>query len=335
MREHLEKLRQKKNLSEKEIALVMSVIVSGNAAHADILDFLRLMREKGPQVDEITGAARALREVAVTVKTRHTKVLDTCGTGGDKKGTFNISTITALVVAAGGVVVAKHGNRSVSSKCGSADILEALGVKLLSDPVRLGQCLDEVGLAFLFAPMMHPAMKNVSAARKELGTETIFNILGPLLNPARATHQIMGVYNRDLVEPMAEVLRNLGLQRAFVVNGGDGLDEITTTTKSFVAEWTGEDIITYDVVPEEFSFSPATVKDLQGGDLATNVSIVQDILDGKKGPKRDIVVLNAGYAFYLAGQVKDVNEGIAFAGDVLDDGQAWVKLSALIDFTNS
>jgi anthranilate phosphoribosyltransferase len=249
MKTYLQKLQDKENLSQPEIIEIMKVLMSGEAAHADILEFLRLLRAKGATVEEITGAAQVLREFSLPVKTKHKLVLDTCGTGGDRRNTFNISTVTALVVAAGGVAVAKHGNRSVSSKCGSVDVLEALGVKLLTDPVLLGKCLDDVGIAFLFAQALHPAMKNVARARKELGVETIFNLLGPLLNPARATHQIMGIYSHDLVEPIAQVLKNLGLERALVVHGSDGLDEVTITGKTFVAEWTGKEIETYDIEP--------------------------------------------------------------------------------------
>lgn len=279
----LEKLKRKENLTEEEIFGAMKSIMAAESSQDERREFLLLMREKRATVDEITGAAKVLREFWVPVKTKHKVILDTCGTGGDKKHTFNISTVVALVLAASGVAVAKHGNRSVSSKCGSADILEALGVKLISDPILLGECLDKLGIAFLFAQALHPAMKNVAAVRKELGVETVFNILGPLINPARNTHQIMGIYSRDLVEPIAEVLRNLGLKRAMVVHGSDGLDEITTTGKTFVAEWNGKEIITYDIEPDEFGIKPAAPGDLQGGDLKTNVKIVQDILSGRKG----------------------------------------------------
>jgi len=212
--------------------------------------------------------------------------------------------------------------------------LEALGVKLISDPVKLGQCLDQVGIAFLFAQFLHPAMKHVAVVRKELGVETVFNVLGPLINPAQNTHQMMGIYSRDLVEPIAQVLRNLGLKRALVVHGNDGLDEITTTDKTFVAEWNGRDIVTYDIEPQELGFAKTKLEDLSGGDLAVSVKIVNDILAGVNGPKRDIVVLNAGYALYAAGKVKDVTSGIKLAAQMLDSGKAREKLRELIEWTN-
>lgn len=334
MKPYIQKLRSRENLTREEIETIMQEIMSGQAAKDDIAAFLMALREKGPTVEEITGAARIMRRFVVGIKTRHSRILDTCGTGGDKKNTFNISTITALVVAGAGVVVAKHGNRSISSRCGSADILEAVGVNINIEEERLSACLDELGIAFLFAQQLHPAMKNVAVIRKELGVETIFNILGPLTNPAGATHQILGVYNRDLVEPMAYVLKNLGLQRALVVHGSDGLDEITLSAKTFIGEYDGREIISYDVLPEEFGFSPAKPEDFSGGDLATNVRILEDILDGQKGPKRDIVVINAAYAFYVAEKAKNINEGIALAQDSLDSGKARKKLDELKAFTN-
>jgi len=328
------KLERQENLSAVEITGAMKELVSGQAAHDDISRFLLLMRAKSATVEEITAAAMVMREFWVPVGTKHKVILDTCGTGGDKRHTFNISTVVALIVAAAGVAVAKHGNRSVSSKCGSADILEALGVKLISDPVKLGQCLDQVGIAFLFAQFLHPAMKHVAVVRKELGVETVFNVLGPLINPAQNTHQMMGIYSRDLVEPIAQVLRNLGLKRALVVHGNDGLDEITTTDKTFVAEWNGRDIVTYDIEPQELGFAKTKLEDLSGGDLAVSVKIVNDILAGVNGPKRDIVVLNAGYALYAAGKVKDVTSGIKLAAQMLDSGKAREKLRELIEWTN-
>ena len=275
-----------------------------------------------------------LRQFFLEVKTKHEVVLDTCGTGGDKKGTFNISTLTALVVAGAGVVVAKHGNRSVSSLCGSADILEALGVNLGVEQAQLSACLDEVGIAFLFAQRLHPAMKNVAPVRKAIGEKTIFNILGPLINPAKATHQIMGVYSRDLVEPITNVLKNLGLKKALVVHGHDGLDEVTTTGITFVAEWNGTDIVFYDIVPQELGIPLAKEDDLKGGDLSRNVQIANDILAGAKGPKRDIVVLNAAYALYTAEKVAGISDGLRLAVETIDSGRAKKKLEELRAFTN-
>lgn len=333
MESYIEKLHQRENLTQEEIEAVMHEIMSGDAHEDDIASFLLALRAKGPTIDEITGAARIMRRFVVGIKTKHKDVLDTCGTGGDKKGTFNISTITALVVAGAGVVVAKHGNRSVSSKCGSADILEAMGVNLDIEQQHLSECLDEVGIAFLFAQKLHPAMKNVAPVRKKLGVETIFNILGPLTNPAKATHQILGVYNRDLVEPMARVLKNLGVKRALVVHGNDGLDEITTTEKTFISEYDGNEVISYDISPDELWMGYAKPHDLEGGDLHTNVRIFEDILNGKEGPKRDIVLINAAYALYIAEKVKSISQGMDVAIETIDSGNALKKLEELKSFT--
>jgi len=329
----IQKIQDKENLTQSEIQDVMRQIMSGKATEESIADFLMALREKGPTIEEITGAAKIMREFVVGIKTRHKNILDTCGTGGDKKNTFNISTIAALVVAGAGVIVAKHGNRSVSSKCGSADILEALGVKLDLEQEHLSACLDEVGIAFLFAQKLHPAMKNVAAVRKKLGVETIFNILGPLTNPAQATHQIMGVYSREYVEPMAEVLKNLGLKRALVVHGNDGLDEITTTEKSFISEYNGKEIITYEIDPDELWMSRANPKDLQGGELEDNVQICNDILNGSDGPKRDIVLINAAYALYVAEYAQNISQGLDIAKEAIDTGKAMKKLEELKAFT--
>ena len=277
----IDKLKNKENLTQEEMEMIMQEIMSGEASEESITNFLLDLREKGPTVDEITAAAKIMRQFSLNIKTKHNIIFDTCGTGGDKMNTFNISTIAAIIVAAAGVAVAKHGNRSVSSLCGSADILEALGVNLDLGQEPLSACLDEVGIAFLFAQKLHPAMKNVAAIRKKLGVETIFNILGPLTNPAKATHQILGVYSKDLVTPMVEVLKNLGLKRAIVVYGSDGLDEITTTGKTFISEFNGKEIFSYDILPDELWINPAQSRDLKGGDLQTNAGIFQDILNSK------------------------------------------------------
>jgi anthranilate phosphoribosyltransferase len=332
--QYILKLRQRENLSEEEISHLMQMIMSGKVAHEDIATILLALREKGPTVEEITGAARIMRQFVLKVKTKYKTVLDTCGTGGDRRNTFNISTVTALVVAGAGVAVAKHGNRSVSSKCGSADLLEALGVNLNIEEKHLSECLDEVGIAFLFAQRLHPAMKNVAAVRKELKVETIFNVLGPLTNPASATHQVVGVYNRDLIEPLAHVLKNLGLKRAMVVHGSDGLDEITTTGLTFISEFKGKDIITYDISPEELGIEKAKPADLEGGDLAQNMKIVDGILNGESGPKRDIVALNAAFALYTCEKVKTIEEGLKLALYSIDSGAAFKKLAKLKEFTN-
>ncbi|MCA9392647.1 MAG: anthranilate phosphoribosyltransferase [Candidatus Omnitrophica bacterium] len=314
---------------------VMDTIMSGEAIKEEVASFLIALREKGPTVAEITGAARIMRRFVVGIKSDHKVVLDTCGTGGDKSGTFNISTCTAFVVAGAGVAVAKHGNRSVSSKCGSADILEGLGVNLDIPAERVEQCLNDVGIAFLFAQRHHPAMKNVAAIRKELGVETIFNVLGPLTNPAQATHQMIGVYHRRLVEPMARVLSNLGLRRALVVHGSDGLDEITTTGPTHFCEYNGEDLLSYDISPEEIGLPVASPEDLKGGNLDENLRIFSAILDGEQGPRRDIVLLNAAYALYLSEKVTSIEDGLRLAAASVDDGRARAKLEALKEFTHA
>ena len=335
MKEYIKKLKKKIDLTSEEIQDVMKEIMSGKAALEDMEQFLLALRHKGVTITEITGAAQIMREFSIKVKTKHETVLDTCGTGGDKIGTFNISTIATLVVAGAGVAVAKHGNRSVSSQCGSADVLEALGVNLDLSPEKLGECLDEIGLAFLFAQRLHPAMKYVAPARKKLGVETIFNILGPLTNPAGATHQMIGVYDKDLVRPIAEVLKNLGLKKAIVVHGHDGLDEITTTGATFISEFNGEEVISYPFSPEEFHMKISDPQELKGGDIDMNLEITQSLLRGHRGPKRDIVVLNAACALYIAEAAKSIEEGIKMASESLDLGKAYQKLENLKEFTNS
>lgn len=334
MRKYIDKVLNRYNLSKDEVRDVMKIIMSGDASPDELKQYLLALNDKGPTVEEITGAVEIMRQFVIGVETKHDVVLDTCGTGGDHKNTFNISTISALAVAGAGVVVAKHGNRSVSSVCGSADLLEALGVNLGLDYTRIGKCLDEIGVAFLFAQNLHPAMKNVAPVRKTIGVKTIFNILGPLTNPADATHQVMGVYNRDMVEPMAEVLKNLGLRRALVVHGNDGLDEITTTERTFVSEFNGKDVVSYDIDPEELGIARASHADLTVANIQENVRAAQDVLNGVKGPKRDIVVINAAYALYTVEKVKTIAEGITAAQESLDSGRALAKLEELKEFSN-
>ena len=334
MQDYIRKIQQGQNLTHDEITIVMELIMSGHAPVDEVRDFLLALNAKGPTVEEITAAALIMRRFVIPVKAKHGVVLDTCGTGGDLKGTFNISTLAALVVASCGVVVAKHGNRSVSSACGSADVLEALGVDVNMEERHLNECLDEVGIAFLFAQRLHPAMKNVAPLRKSLGVKTIFNILGPLTNPAQASHQIMGVYSRELTEPMAHVLKNLGLKRAMVVHGSDGLDEITTTGKTFVSEYNGKDIISYDIDPDELGIPRAAIQDLIGADAATNAQIVLDILKGEQGPRRNIVIVNAAYALYIAQAVETLPQGIRMAEHAVDSGRTLKKLDQLKEFTS-
>lgn len=334
MRDYILQIQQGENLSHDEITVVMELIMSGQVPLDEIKNFLLALNQKGPTVEEITAAALIMRKFVVPVKSHHEIVLDTCGTGGDHKDTFNISTVAAIVVAAAGVTVAKHGNRSVSSKCGSADVLEALGVNLHMEEGHLTECLNKIGLAFLFAQRLHPAMKNVAFARQELGVKTIFNILGPLTNPAQATHQIMGVYSRELLLPMAQVLRNLGLKRALVVHGNDGLDEITTTEKTFVSEFNGQEIISYDINPYELGVHCASIEDLSGGDARENADHARRILEGQEGPRRDIVLVNAAYALYTAQAVPNLQQGMQMAMHAIDSKRALQKLEELKDFTN-
>jgi len=335
MKSIINKLQEKRNLTADEMTEVMQAIMFGQALSADIRSFLLALRTKGATIEEITVAAQIMREFVIKVPTNHGVILDTCGTGGDKMGTFNISTIAALVVAGAGVKVAKHGNRSISSRCGSADILEALGININMPVERLSECLDKVGIAFLFAQKLHPAMKNVAPIRKELGIETIFNVLGPLTNPAKATHQMMGVYDKVLVEPMAHVLKNLGLKKALVVHGSDGLDEVTTTGKSFISEFDGQSVRSYTVTPQELGIKTAALEDLKGGDLKVNLNIARDVLNGVEGPKTDIVLLNAGCALYISEKAKTIAEGMALARASLNTGKAREKLKMLQEFSKN
>jgi anthranilate phosphoribosyltransferase len=334
MRDYIVQIKQGENLSHDAITIVMEMIMSGHASVDEIKDFLQALNKKGPTVEEITASALIMRRFVIPIKTRHANVLDVVGTGGDHKNTFNISTLTAIVVAACGVVVAKHGNRRVSSRCGSADVLEALGINVNMEEKYVSECLDSIGLAFLFAQRLHPAMKNAAPARQKLGTKTIFNILGPLTNPARATHQIMGVYSRELVEPMALVLKNLGLKRALVVHGNDGLDEITITDKTFVCEFNGREIISYDINPDELGIKRAGIDDLVGGNASENAVIARAILEGQTGPKRDIVIVNAAYALYIAQAVDTLKQGMSMARHAIDAQRALQKLEALKEFSN-
>jgi anthranilate phosphoribosyltransferase len=334
MREFIDKIQKRKGLRRAEMQRVMTEIMSGQAADYDTRDFLIAMNTKGPSVEEITGAAQIMRKHVLAVETKRPIVLDTCGTGGDGRQTFNISTAVAFVVAAAGVAVAKHGNRSVSSLCGSADVLEALGVKIEIVHSRLTACLDEAGLVFLFAQRHHPAMKYVANIRRELKVKTIFNVLGPLTNPAHATHQMMGVYSQKLVELMVQVFKNLHSKRVIVVHSADGLDEISLGDKTYVGELNGEDIKTYEITPDEFGLPRATFDQVKGGDKAMNAEILKSVLQGEKGPKRDIVLLNSAFALYAAEAVPTPREGLAVAAKMIDEGKAFQVLEKLKEFTN-
>jgi len=324
----------------------MAEVLTGKCTDAQIAALLVALHMKGETVEEIVGFAEAIRAAATPLSihqnstvdvsgTERDALVDTCGTGGDASGTFNISTATAFVVAGAGVRVAKHGNRSVTSKCGSADVMEALGVNINLTPARLAACLEEVGIAFLFAPAMHSAMRYVQTARRELRLRTVFNLLGPLTNPAHASAQVVGVYSADLVEKLAEALSMLGLRRAMVVHGADGLDEITITGPTRIAEVREGTVRSYEVTPEEFGMTRGSIEDLSGGDAAENAAIIREILDGKESPKRGVVLLNAAAALVAAGKADHLAQGMPLAEKSIDSGAAAGKLDALMQFTNA
>jgi anthranilate phosphoribosyltransferase len=323
------------HLQLEEAESVMHQIMGGGATEAQIAAYLMGLRMKGETQDEITGSARAMRAKASRVPTTgEADLLDTCGTGGDKSGTFNISTTVAFVAAGAGIKVAKHGNRAASSKCGSADVLGALGVNLDLTPEQVGQCVDEVGIGFLFAVKLHPAMKYAIGPRREIATRTIFNILGPLTNPAGARRQLMGVFAGDLTDMLAHVLNQLGSKSAFVVSGYGGLDELTTTGPNHVSHLRDGKVHTYDFDPRDYNFKGAHISELLGGDPALNASILRGILDGTvDSAKRDVVLLNSAAAFVAAGRVNDLAEGIQLAAEIIDSGKALAKLDAFIAYT--
>lgn len=334
IREAINLLIQNIHLSEAEMAECMLEIMEGKATDAQIGAFLTALRIKGETIDEITGAARVMRDKAHRINAPE-NVIDTCGTGGDMSGTFNISTTTAIVVAACGIPVAKHGNRSVSSKSGSADVLETLGVKIDLPPQKVETCLFETGFGFLFAPLFHPAMKFGIGPRREIAIRTIFNILGPLTNPAGARRQIMGVFASKLTEPLAQVLGNLGATDAMVVHGEDGLDEITITNGTRISRWNGKRVDTFYITPENAGLSPAERESLSGSGKEENARITLDVLSSAAGPKRDVVLMNAAAALMVAGQANDFATGSALAADAIDSGRALAKLRQVVRLTQS
>ena len=332
-KETLTKLAGRFDLNPSEAEGVMRIIMEGKASQAQIGAFLLAMHMKGETADEIAAFARVMRENAITVKPVTGRMLvDTCGTGGDGAQTFNISTASAIVAAGAGCPVVKHGNRGMSSRCGSADVLTALGVNLAIDPEVQAAIVERVGIAFFFAPAYHPAMKHVMTARQEIGCRTIFNILGPLANPAGAQAQVLGVYHPDLTGTLAEVLRILGLSRAMVVHGS-GLDEITTTGETVIAELSSGAVRTYTIRYDTFGIAPAQLQDLAGGDPQHNARIIRDILEGERGAPRDIVLMNAGAALYVGELARDLHEGIRLAAASIDSGNASARLNALVDAT--
>jgi anthranilate phosphoribosyltransferase len=347
---------QGQSLARTEAREVMAEVLAGNCSDAQIAALLVALRMKGETVEEIVGFAEAIRSAATPLPIlpaassaassgaldlsgtgrdalHESALVDTSGTGGDACGTFNISTATAFVTAGAGVRVAKHGNRSISSKCGSADVMEALGVNIQLTPERAAQCLREIGICFLYAPDLHPSMKQVQKVRRELRLRTMFNLLGPLTNPAHASGQVVGVYALDMVEKLAEALSMLGLHRALVVHGLDGLDEITITGPTRVAEARDGSVRTYEVDPEEFGMKRATLADISGGDAAENAAIVREVLSGEKSPRRDVVLLNSAAALVAAGRADHLAAAIPLAARSIDSGAAAAKLAAQAKFT--
>ena len=314
---------------------VMREIMRGEATQAQIGAFLTALRMKGETVDEIAGCARAMRESAIAVKPKRNQLVDTCGTGGDGSGTFNISTTVAFVAVGAGLAVAKHGNRSVSSRCGSADLLQALGVNLELTPEQVAQCIDEVGIGFLFAPKLHPAMKYALAPRQEIGLRTIFNILGPLSNPAQAKRQLLGVYHSDLTELIAEVLLALGAEHAFVVHGADALDELSVTGQNKISRLHNGHIETYYLDPQDLGLPRAKLSDLAGGSVEDNAAITRALLAGGNGPKRDVILLNAAAVLIAGGKASSFSEGLKLAAEAIDNGSAQRKLHQLVEFSRS
>src|SRR5881296_2976111 len=342
--EALRALVDRRDLTRIEAAAAMEAIMSGAATDAQIAAFLTGLRMKGETVEELIGFAQVMRQKAVKVRTRGSELvgatgtdremlIDTAGTGGDASGTFNVSTATAFVVAGAGLKVAKHGNRSMSSLCGSADVVETLGIKIELSPAKIARCVEEIGIGFLYAPLLHTAMKHVMTARREMGVRTVFNMLGPLTNPAGANAQVIGVYSPALTEPLARVLAELGTHRAFVVHGADGLDEISNTGESRISEVRGGGVRTMTVRPEDFGLTRASIADLLGGDREQNAEIIRAILRGELGAKREIVLMNAAAALVVGTRARDLKEGVELAARSIDTGVARGKLERLVGLT--
>jgi anthranilate phosphoribosyltransferase len=332
--EYLKRIIEKRDLSEEQMAEAMDLIFSGQCTDAQIGALMAALATKGETYAELAGAARAMRKKALRLQVPAATLVDIVGTGGDGAHTFNISTTTAFVVAGCGVPVAKHGNRAVSSRCGSADVLEALGVNLTVDPERVEEAVMEIGIGFLYAPLYHKAMRHAARARKEIGLRSIFNMLGPLTNPAAANCILLGVYAAGLTEMFAQALKRLGARRALVVHGHDGLDEITVCGPTRVSELKDGTIRTYDLFPETYFGGLSDSEALKGGDVNENAAITRGILAGEAGPKRNVILFNAGAALLCAGKAADLAQGIEMAGRAIDGGAARAKLDALVAFTN-
>ncbi|WP_461206446.1 anthranilate phosphoribosyltransferase [Clostridium sp. DL1XJH146] len=333
IKDAMEKLLKKENLTIDEMMMSMDEIMNGEISDIVISSFLTALKIKGETIEEITGGAMSLRGKMDKIELDNCKTIDTCGTGGDKSGTFNISTASAFICAAAGCMVVKHGNRSVSSKSGSADVLEKLGVKIDLKKDEVKECIENEKIGFLFAPVFHKAMKNVVKTRKELGYRTIFNILGPLANPAEADFQVLGVFDPKLTDIMANVLNNLGVKRALVVYGMDGIDEISLSDETKITELNQGNIRTYFVKPEDFGLNRCNKDELEGGYAEENAEIIKRLLKGEKGPKRDILLLNSGAALYAYGKVNSIRDGIDMARHIIDGGKAFEKLESFAEYT--
>ncbi|MCY6483209.1 anthranilate phosphoribosyltransferase [Clostridium aestuarii] len=333
IKEVVNKLVENKHLTEEEMMAALKEIMEGKALPTLIGSFLTALKLKGETIEEITGGSKLMREKSQKVNLEDLYTLDTCGTGGDKSGTFNISTAVALVSAAAGCFVVKHGNRSVSSKSGSADVLEALGVNINITPNQVEKCVREQNIGFLFAPIFHKAMKNVVAPRKELGFRTIFNILGPLTNPAQAKSQVLGVFDEKLTETMAQVLKNLEVEHALVVHGMEGLDEISSVKETKVTELKNKEIKTYYISPEELGIKRSKKEEILGGNAEENAQIIKNLFIGEKGAKRDILLLNAGAALYVGKKADSIKEGISRAAELIDSGKVYEKMNQYIEYT--
>lgn len=331
--ENLNKIIKKNDLDQESMASMISDIFSGNITDAQIGAFMAALAVKGETFEELAGAAQAMRRKASRIQTLSKKIVDTCGTGGDSSNSFNISTTTAFAVAGCGVTVAKHGNRSITSKCGSADVLEYLGVNLDTDPEIVEEAVNDIGIGFLFAPKFHGAMKYAAKARKEVGIRSIFNMLGPLTNPAAAQYQLLGVFAPELTEMFARALKLLGTKRAFVVHGHDGMDEITVCAGTRVSELNNGMVKSYDIDPLDFFDEYAEPEELKGGDVKTNAKITESVLNGEKGARRNIVLLNTSVALVAVNAAETIAKGIKMAEESIDSGKAMAKLKELIEFT--
>ncbi len=334
MAQALKTLAEGRDLPFDQARAAMDELMSGEATHAQIGAFLAALRVKGETPEELTAFATVMREKVVPVRPQSTRLVDTCGTGGDVCDTFNISTAAAFVAAAAGAKVAKHGNRAATSKCGSADVLQALGINLDLPPERVAQAIDEVGIGFMFAVHLHPAMKHAVQPRRELGFRTVFNCLGPLTNPAGTKRQVMGVFSREMAEPIAHVLARLGAERAFVVYGECGMDEISTTSPTWVCEVAGGEVRSYRIAPEEFGLPRASLDDLRGGTPEENAKMLCAVLEGERGPRRDIVALNAAAALACAGLAPTIADALPLAFQAIDSGAAAEKLERFREFCN-